>query len=119
VTPVVDEHVVAHLRGLPDDDSRAVVYDEAAAYLRAGVYLDVRQQPRPLGDEPRDEEQAVPVEPMRNTVVYGGADAGVEQEYLELAAGGGVALLVCAEELAESCHKISLPFTKRKKPPAP
>ncbi|MPN12174.1 hypothetical protein SDC9_159486 [bioreactor metagenome] len=113
---MVDKHVVADFRGLAYDDARAMVYDEAAAYFRTGVYLNISAQTRPLGDKARNEKETALIEPVGYPVIYRGVDAGVEQKYLDLASRGGVAMLVRAEKFAESCHIKPIPFKTKKRP---
>ena len=49
---MVEQAVVPDLGGLADDDAHAVVDDQAAANLGAGVDLNPRPEPAPLGDGP-------------------------------------------------------------------
>ena len=53
--PVVDHHVVADLRGLPDDHAHAVVDEEAPADGGPGVDLDPGQEAPGLGEQARRE----------------------------------------------------------------
>ena len=47
---LVQQHVVADLRGLADHHAHAVIDEEAAADARAGMNLDARQSARKLAD---------------------------------------------------------------------
>ncbi len=84
---VIDQAVVPDLGGLPDDDAHAVVYDQAAADLGAGVDLNAGAVPGDLGVEPGQEGKVVTVEPVGDAVEDDGVDAGVEEKDLQLAAG--------------------------------
>ena len=91
---VVDQHIVADLRGLADDNPHTVVNDQPAADLGPGVNLDAGTPAVPLGFQPRQKKQFVPVEKMGNPVADDGVDAGIEQENLQFAPSGRIPGLV-------------------------
>ena len=86
------------LGGLADDDAHAVVDDETAADLRAGVDLDAGAAAAALGDEPREEKQLVIIAPVGQAVTSHRADAGVEQQNFQRAARRGIARLVGGDQ---------------------
>ena len=85
---------VSHLGGLADDDTHAVVDDQAAAQLGPRVNLDPRPEPAPLGHQPGQEFQVVHIEEMGQTVIEHRMDTGVQQKNLQAAAGRRVSGLV-------------------------
>ena len=91
---MVDEAVVSHLGSLADDDSHAVVNDQAAAQLGPRVNLDPRPEPAPLGHQPGQEFQVVHIEEMGQTVIEHRVDAGIEQKDLQTAPGRRISGLV-------------------------
>ena len=91
---VVDQAVVPDLRRLADDDAHAVVDDQAAADLRAGVDLNAGPEAAPLGDGTGQKLHLVTVTEVRGLVIHGGVHAGIEQEDLQLAPGSRVAGLI-------------------------
>jgi hypothetical protein len=73
---VIDAHVAADHRRLADDDARAMVNEEPLFDLGAGVDVDTRQGMGDLGDDPRQQRRAEPVELMRQAVAHDRGDAG-------------------------------------------
>ena len=99
---VVDEAVVPHLGGLADDDAHTVVDDQALADGGAGMDLDARAVPGDLGVQPGQKAAVVPPEPVAHPVKDHRVDALVEEEDLQLAAGGGVPALVGFQQAGEA-----------------
>ena len=104
---VVNQAVVPHLGGLADDDAHAVVDDQAAADGGAGMDLDARPEPAPLGHQPGQEFQLVTVQGVGQPVVKGGVHAGVEEKNLQPAAGRRIPGLVGPQGFAQSGHRMS------------
>jgi len=95
---VVDEHVVADLGRLADDDPGAVVDEQPLADGRGRVNFDAGQEAGELRQRPR-REPVVPVpEDVGDAIQPDGVDAGIEQCYLQCALGCGV--------FGESCPDI-------------
>ena len=89
---VVDRAVVADLGGLADDDTHAVVDEQAAANGRARVDLHAGHGACKLRDHTRQKEALVQVQPVGQTVVNHRVKARIEQKYLGGRAGCRVAL---------------------------
>src|SRR5262245_41596325 len=89
---VVEREVFADLCRLAHDDAHAVVDEEAVADGRARVDLDAGKESAQVGDEAAQEAPLAHPERMRQPVEPDGVQAGVAEEDLGGAAGGGVAL---------------------------
>src|SRR6185503_19639039 len=80
---LVEGHVVADLRRLADHDPHAVVDEHAAPDARARVYLDAREEPRHVRDEPRRDPPSGAPETVRQPVKGEGVNAGITEHDLE------------------------------------
>ena len=96
-----------------------MVDDKAPADFGAGVDFNTSPKPAPLGHSPGQETAVVGIQPVGNAVVDGGVDAGVEEEYLQLTPGGGVAGLIGGQGLDQM--QCGSPRTRwgEKTPPSP
>ena len=65
---LIDGDVLADLGGLPYDDARAVVDEQAFTERRARVDLDAGEQPAGLRDEPGRQRDVLLPERVRGTV---------------------------------------------------
>ena len=79
------------------DGSISVTTGQPYADDGPGVDLNAGPEAAPLGDAPGQKAEPAAVEPVGQAVVQGGVDTAVEQEDLQLAAGGGVAPLIGAQ----------------------
>lgn len=86
---------------LADDDAGAVVDEEIFADLRAGVDVNAGRAVGVLAHDARDERNFALVELVRHAVDEDRVQAGVGEDDLLLAAGGGVAVEVCGHVLHE------------------
>ena len=96
---LIEQAVVADLGGLAYDDAGAVVDDEAAADVRAGVDLDARPHLRPLRDRARQKAASMPVQPVRDAVIDRRVQTVVEQQNFQRTARGGVISFICPNVL--------------------
>ena len=87
---LIDQHVVADLCSLADDDARAVVDEEAAADGGAGVDLDPGQEAAELRDDPRHQRHSPTVQPVSEPVQENRMKSGVAQEDLDDAFRGWI-----------------------------
>ena len=84
---MIDEAVVSDLGGLADDETHAVVDDQALADSGAGVDLDPGAAAAGLGDQAGQKVQPVGVAPVGPAVAAHGLQAGIEQQHLQGGAG--------------------------------
>ena len=98
---LIELDVVADDRRLADDDAGAVVDEEIFADLRAGVDVNAGRTVGILAHDARDERNLALVELVRYAVDEDRVQAGVGEDDLLLAAGGGVAVEVCGHVLHE------------------
>ena len=91
---VVKQDIVADLGSLTDDNAHAVVDHKAPADLGSGVDLNAGALPVPLGLKPRQKEQLMLIEKMRDPMPDDGVDARIEQEDLQLAPSRRIAGLI-------------------------
>ena len=80
---LIEQAVVADLGRLADHDAGAVVNDQTAADLRAGVDFNSGPHLRPLRDRARDKKAAMPVKPVRDAVIDRRVQAVVQQHDLD------------------------------------
>jgi len=73
---------VADHRRLADDDAGAVVDEEPFIDLSAGMDVDTGQRVSDLGDDPRQQRRAEPVEFMRQAMAHDRGDAGKAEDDL-------------------------------------
>ena len=74
---LIEGYVVADDRCLTDDDSHAMVDEEAAANLRSGMDFDSRKEAGDGGNNPGSDEPLMPVEAVSQAVSPNGVKAGV------------------------------------------
>ena len=98
---LIEQTVVADLGRLADHDPGAVVNDQTAADLRAGVYFNSGPYFRPLRDRARDKKAAMPVKPVRDAVIDRRVQAVVQQHDLDCRARGRVVSFVCPDILQQ------------------
>jgi hypothetical protein len=98
---MVDVAIVADLGGFADDDSHAVVDDEAAAELRGGMNLDSRQPARDVRRESPKKIQVVGPQPVRQAVPHDRMHARVAKQYFNIRSGGGIPLSIAAQRLTQ------------------
>ena len=98
---LIEQTVVADLGRLADHDPGAVVNDQTAADLRAGVYFNSGPHFRPLRDRARDKKAAMPVKPVRDAVIDRRVQAVVQQHDLDCRARGRVVSFVCPDILQQ------------------
>ena len=91
---LIEQAVVPNLRGLTDDNAHAVVNDQTVADGGSGVDLDAGFPAGVLGNAAGQEIAAMAIQPVCDTVIDHGMNAGVQQEDLQLAPGSGVTLLI-------------------------
>ena len=93
--PLVERHVVADLRGLPDHDAGAVVDEEGIADPCRRMNLDARRDPADVSQAMRDHRNARLVHRVRDPVHQQRLDAAVGEQDLQPAesASSGIALL--------------------------
>lgn len=89
---LIQAYVIADLAGLADHDPRAVIDEEAAADLRAGVDVDARRRVRALGDDARCERDTQPVQVVCDSIQGERVDRRVRDDDLGVTARGRVAL---------------------------
>ena len=77
---------------LADDDAGAVIDEEAAADLGAGVNVDAGGRVGQLGDDPRHQRRAQTVQHVRQAMMRDRRDAGIADQHLVDAARRGIAL---------------------------
>ena len=88
---VIERHVVADHRGLADDHAHAVVNEEAAADLGAGVDLDARDHAADVGHEAAEQAEAALPEPVRHVIEQQRVEARIAEEHLDPGADRRVA----------------------------
>jgi hypothetical protein len=100
---LIHGHVIAHVGGLADHHSRAVVDEEAAADARRRVDLDAGHHLGHVGQKARCQRDPGLVHGVRDPVREERLHAAVGEEHLgpSHAAGGRVALLGGGEVLAQ------------------
>ena len=92
---VVDRAVVTNLGGLAKHDAHAVVDDEAAAYLCAGVDLYTRSVAADLRDHTREKQQVMLIAPMRAAMIEHGLHTGIQKQNLKRPFCRRVARKIC------------------------
>ena len=80
---LIDRAVVADLGGLADDDADAMIDEQAAADLRAGMDVDRRQDAPEMRHEPAREMPAAPPEPMAKPMEQQHLEPGVAEDDFE------------------------------------
>ena len=80
---VIYKAVVADLGGFADNYAHAVVDDEAAAYLCAGVDLYTRSVAADLRDHTREKQQVMLIAPMRAAMIEHGLHTGIQKQNLK------------------------------------
>ena len=103
---LIELDVVADDRRLADDDAGAVVDEEILADLRTGVDVNAGRAVGVLAHDARDERNLALIELVRHAVDEDRVQAGVGEDDLLLAAGGGVAVEVCGHVFHE--HRLDL-----------
>jgi hypothetical protein len=81
---------IASVAVFADNDAHAVVNDKPSADCGTGVDFDTRPKSGPLADESGKKFQFMAKEPMRDTVIDYGVNAGIQQKNLKPRAGGGI-----------------------------
>jgi len=74
---LIEEHVVADLRSLADDNAHSVIDEESPSDLRAGVYFDAGEQSRELAYDARQRVPASGVQSMGGTMQQRRVEAGI------------------------------------------
>src|SRR4029077_17668393 len=77
---LVDQHVVADLAGLADDDSGAVIDEETMTDAGARVDLDAREEAAHLRDHARNQRQIPAVELVGETMEQERLKAGIAED---------------------------------------
>src|SRR5690606_12296025 len=90
---LVDAHAFADDGGFADDYAGAVIDEEAAADLGAGVDVDTRLAVGQFGSYPGQEGQALAVQLVRDPMVDHGFHAGIAQQHFVDGARGRVAMV--------------------------
>ena len=80
---MVYKAVVAYLGSLAYNDAHAVVDDETAAYLRAGVDLDTGAVAAHLGYHAGYKHEIVLIAPVCTSMIAHGLHAGVQKQHLK------------------------------------
>ena len=81
---LVDQAVIADLRGRADDDAGAVVNDQTAADGGGGMNFDTRQPLGDLAQKPGQKLTSMTPQPMADAVTDDGMQAVVKQENFQL-----------------------------------
>ena len=89
---LIDEHVVANLGGLADDDAHAVVDEQAPPDFCAGMNLDSGEQTRKLADHASEQLGVALPEPMRAAMEPDCVQTRVGEHDFERGARRGVAV---------------------------
>ena len=92
---MIDKAVIADLGGFADDYAHAVVDDEAAADLRAGVDLDAGSVAADLRDHTCKEHEIMLIAPVRAAMIEHGLHAGIQQQDLKRTFCRRVARKIC------------------------
>src|SRR5450759_5127538 len=87
---LVEQHVVANLRGLADHHAGTVVDEEAASDGGAGMNLDPGKEAADLRDHARHQRHAPAVQAVRQAVHQDGVEARVAEKNLQPTLGGRV-----------------------------
>jgi len=90
--PLVEGHVAADLGRLADHHPHAMIDEESAADLRAGVNFDAGEKPRERSDEGRNDRHAPTPELMGDAVRQRRVQAGVGEQDFQHIVRGGIAL---------------------------
>jgi hypothetical protein len=108
---LVQQHVVADLGGLADHHTHAVVDHDPAADRGAGVYLDARQPAAQVRDEPGEQVEARPVQPVGDPVDPERLQPRVAEHDLGRRPRGGVTLEDRRDVLDEPLPQHRLDYT--------
>src|SRR5690606_18393734 len=84
---LIEGDVLPYLGRFADDDPHAVVDKTAGPDLGAGMDFNPRQKPVDVGDDARDQQQAVPPQPVRHAVHQKGGKPGIHQDDFQPVAG--------------------------------
>ena len=89
---LIESHIVADDRGLADHDAHAVIDEQAAPNLRAGMNFDSGQQTRNLREPAREQEKRMIPEPVIHAIEPDRMQAGVAEKYFQARLGRGIVL---------------------------
>ena len=87
---LVEQHVVADLRGLADHHAGTVIDEEAAPDGGSRMNLDPGEEAADLREHPRHQRHAPPVQAVRHAVRQDGVEARVAEEDFQHALGGRI-----------------------------
>ena len=84
---LIDRHIVADI-GRFADDGKAVVDEQMPTDLRAGMDIDGSQKSRQMVDQPGEEEQFAPEQPVRQAMQAKRQNARIEKHFPARARSG-------------------------------